>query len=244
MSSEKYHQPDLFDSVVSRTAEDVQALLSAGRRRMDVELTLTRNRVRMISVHFDKPGSAKIRMHQAFLMAPDEVLVALRSYIRTHRRDAWKVVAAFARGIDGGEEPLIRRRRVLRHKGQHFDLKVIAREVNDTFFESGVRHRIGWGRGRTRRLRPGRRSRSMRMGSWNPATREVRIHPLLDDPRVPYEFMRYLVYHELLHAVVPSVERDNSRRDHPAEFRLLERRFPDVRRMHRLASELTETLLP
>lgn len=243
MSANTYHQQDLFDAVISRTAEDVKRLLSAGRRGMDIELTLTRNRVRMISVHFDKPGSARIRMHEAFLTAPDEVLMALRRYIRTHKREAWKVVAKYAQGIDAGESPVTRRRRVMRHRGQHFDLKGIAREINATFFESAVRYQIGWGRGRARNHRPGRRSRSMRMGSWNPATREVWIHPLLDDPRVPQEFMRYLVYHELLHAVVPSVERSNGRRDHPAEFRLRERRFPDVRRMHRLASELAEELL-
>ena len=87
--------------------------------------------------------------------------------------------------------------RPLKTRGEVYDLKVLFDAVNTEFFSGQVRCRIGWGRDRT----PGRRSRrskSIRYGSWSPSTQTIRIHPRLDDARVPAEFMRYIVFHEMM----------------------------------------------
>jgi hypothetical protein len=59
---------------------------------------------------------------------------------------------------------------------------------------------------------------------------------------VPEEFVRYIIFHEMLHAVVPSVRRNGQRRDHHATFRVLERRFPGLARMKKLSAELLDML--
>ncbi len=207
-----------------------------------VLLTVTRNRISMASVRFPRSG-AVVRLHEAFLSAPDEVLTALRAYLRTRRRADWTVVAAFARTIRADKHHPVRAPR-LSAQGRVFDLAAIAEEVNGTFFAGSVRCKVGWGRDRPRRRsRRWWRGRSIRYGSWDVATRTVRVHPLLDDPRVPREFVRYIVFHEMLHAVVPGQRRGGRLMHHPREFRILERQFPDLNEMNRLAKRLLDLLV-
>ncbi len=73
--------------------------------------------------------------------------------------------------------------------------------------------------------------------------RTIRIHPLLDDSRVPRTFVEYIVFHEMLHAVVPSDRSSGRRYDHPEAFRVLERSFPNLPEMKVLASELLRMLV-
>ena len=223
-----------------------------------LQLHLTRNRVSMASVRFYSRGRVVLRLHEAFRAAPDEVIGALGAYMQTRRREDWAVVAAFARTIQAERRAPVRVPK-LETKGRVWDLDVIAEEVNRTFFEGRVQCRVGWGRGRPQHqsLRHGagqgaaatgwlkvrRAGRSIRYGSWDVATRTVRIHPLLDDVRVPQEFVRYIVFHEMLHAEVPEVRHRGRRYVHSAQFRLLERRFPELKRMGVLARELLEKLV-
>ncbi len=207
---------------------------SSGRR---VDLAITRNRVRMISVAYVSEGHVRLRMHEQFLHAPAAVFQALANYLRTRRRTEWAVVAAFARQIVvPASSPVPRRRTPMVAKGQVYDLQAIADAVNARFFEGQIAFEIGWGPRRRRSSR--RRPRSIRYGSWTVATRTVRINPLLDDPRVPHEFVEYIVFHELLHAVVESYQQGDRRIDHGKTFRQREAEYPDIRRMRQMSKQL------
>jgi hypothetical protein len=203
-----------------------------------LDITLTRNRVNMISVTARRRGGYSLRLQEAFLGAPAEVLQALRAYLLHGRSEDWETVASFAQTIN---VPVAPGKPRVRSRGRHYDLQSLARGVNREFFNGRVDYHIGWSRA-VRRRRRGRRTRSIRFGSWSPATRTIRIHPALDTPRVPERFVRYIIFHEMLHAVVQSVEGRGRRRDHPAEFAVLERRFPDLPGMRRLARQLLEEL--
>jgi hypothetical protein len=66
----------------------------------------------------------------------------------------------------------------------------------------------------------------------------IRIHPLLDQPFVPRWFLEYVLYHEMLHSVVPDeVDSAGRRRIHTAKFYRRERAFPRYRRARRWESE-------
>ena len=60
---------------------------------------------------------------------------------------------------------------------------------------------------------------------------------------VPAEFVRYIVFHEMLHTVVPTDVHKGRRRDHPPAFNALERQFPEIDRLHTLARELLDVLV-
>lgn len=227
-----------FDFAVPvRTRRELRALLCRGVDT-PVELTLTRNRVSMISVSARRGGGYRLRLQEAFLGAPSEVLEALRAYLLGGRSKDWETVKTFAQTIRVPGEP---ERPRLRSQGRHYDLQDLARSVNQEFFSGRVRYHIGWTRAPGRR-RAGRRTRSIRFGSWSPGNRTIRIHAALDSPRVPKQFLRYIIFHEMLHAVVQSVRERGRCRDHPAEFSVLERRFPDLPGMRRLARRLLEEL--
>jgi len=233
-------QGELFPETTAMTAEDFRVFLNDGARG-PVKVAFTRNKVTMLSVAFRPYDAVDVRLHEGYLRAPHGILRALRTYLRTRRKAAWREVAAYGRGI-GATAAAARKPPRLRTKGRVFDLDALRKEVNRELFLKRIPCNIGWGRARSTRKRR-RSSRSIRFGSWSRATRTIRIHPILDDPRVPAEFVKYIVFHEMLHAVVPEIRRNGRRYDHSPEFKALERSYPDIDRMHRLSRELLVVLL-
>jgi predicted metal-dependent hydrolase len=66
----------------------------------------------------------------------------------------------------------------------------------------------------------------MRFGVYCPETRHIRIHPALDQAFVPRYFVEFIVYHELLHHVMPAVQVGGRYYAHTEAFRQRERAFP------------------
>lgn len=122
----------------------------------------------------------------------------------------------------------------LRHEGTHFDLRVIFDDLNERYFPGRLRgYKVMWGRRRKHRPRE-----QFVFGTIQEQDRVIRINPALDQPFVPLWFLRYVLYHEMLHSVVPD-ERlpGNRRRVHTEEFDRRERRFPLYRRARRWEDE-------
>ena len=66
-------------------------------------------------------------------------------------------------------------------------------------------------------------------GTIQEEDRVIRINPALDQPFVPLWFLRYVLYHEMLHSVVPDQKLSaNRRRVHTDEFNRREREFPQL----------------
>jgi hypothetical protein len=233
-------QGELFPAGDTLALSDLEVYLCDGLSR-PVDVTLTRNRVSMLSVDFGRGSPIKIRMHEQYLQADMSVFRALRLFLRSGNRDAWRRAAKYAQCIEPAPAGQRRTRRI-RTRGEVHDLKAIAYEVNRELFSRRVSCRVGWGRPGTRKGRR-KRSKSIRFGSWTPSDRTVRVHPLLDDRRVPREFVKYIVFHEMLHAVVPSTRRNNRRYDHSPEFRALENGFPGLGEMRRMAVRLLDVLV-
>ena len=205
-----------------------------------VRVTLTKNRVSMVSVDFAGIDTISVRLHEEFGRAPADVLRALRTFLRTRKKSAWREVSSFARAI-GAEGTRREGTARSRTRGRVYDLMAIYRDVNRSFFSGRVDCHIEWGRRSTRRKRNAR-YRTIHFGSWSRSTRMIRVHPLLDDTEVPAEFVRYIVFHEMLHAVVPEVQINGRRYDHSPQFRALERAFPDLDRMRRVSKRLVDVL--
>jgi hypothetical protein len=53
----------------------------------------------------------------------------------------------------------------------------------------------------------------------------IRVHPVLDKDWVPRYFVEYIVYHELLHHLIPTVRIGGVNVLHPSEFGAREREF-------------------
>lgn len=232
-------QHELFPFDTGMSKELLADILENSAPRK-VHLAITDNRVSMVSVDFSKPQAIKVRLHEAFLKAPEDVINALKRFLHDGNKSDWGVISTFAKRIVS-ENMRPARRKKKPKAGLVHHLGEIRNNVNKCFFGGKVSCDIEWGQ-RVVAKKRGRKSRSIRYGSWIPDLKTIRINPLLDDERVPYEFIRYIVFHEMLHAVVPVEQRGSRNYYHATTFKRLERAFPNLDVMHDLAKELITIL--
>jgi hypothetical protein len=183
-----------------------------------------------------------LRIHRSFAAAPDPVLravaaflgsakgsaaarqalAAIREHFAHHRLHALHAFQPLAAG--GG------RRLTIDPVGAVLDLREIAGDLNQRYFDGRLKVRITWGKAAGESSSPAqscRRSRtsSLQLGSYSYEDRLIRVHRVLDRPEVPRFVVESVVYHELLHADLPPVTRKGRRYFHTPEFRRRERQF-------------------
>jgi len=191
-------------------------------------------------VRVERPGrvsegrrSMVVHLNAMFARAPEEVQHALALWLRSGRR-ARRSCLVLDEWIDRSLERLHRERPralALRTRGNSHDLGALAHELREREFQGVFGGdlpwpRITWGRNGRSRTR-----RTLRLGSFDYASRVVRLHPVLDQPRVPIWFVRYVLFHELLHAALGDRTRVGGRRSHHGpEFRRREAGYVDGQR--------------
>ena len=193
-----------------------------------VILSVTDNVRQMVS-HTLHGGILQIRLHHMFLDAPALVQEALVRYVVEGERVASQLVGKYIE--DNGYR--IRASRPvstpLVTQGTVHDLYAVFQSVNDKYFGGAVDALITWGRaGRPASVKTPRRS--IKLGSYSATERLIRVHPSLDKAWVPRYFVSYIVYHEMLHHVIPQSQGSGRRMLHPPVFVARERLFRDYDR--------------
>ena len=194
--------------------------------REPVEVELTDNALTMVSYRRVQ-GRLRFRLHHMFATAHDSVMRALAGFTGRNRRAHGRAIDEYVRQNRALIRPVPPRPEApLAPRGRVHDLAEIYAALNARWFARAVHARIGWGR----RSAGGRR-RSIKMGVYFHDLKVIRIHPALDEPRVPRYFVEMVVFHEMLHQVhPPAVDAAGRRIVHGAEFRAAERRFPGYAR--------------
>lgn len=187
-----------------------------------VQLAVTDNRRRMVT-HTHTKGRLRVRLHMMFLDAPERVLDALVRYVVHNDRQASQVVGEF---IDQNSHRIRASRKALgplRARGKVHDLQAILDEINDKYFGGMLSDvLVTWGR----RTQPRDKKRqAIKLGSYSAIERLIRIHPSLDAEWVPRYFVSYVVFHELLHHVMPGERHGGRTVLHSPEFLRRERLF-------------------
>jgi hypothetical protein len=193
-----------------------------------IEVTFTRARRTVLKLE-PRGGVRNVRMNEFFARAPLEVRSAVVSWIRSGRRarrklevlDAWVEAQ-----IEHVERSAPRKLRVVT-RGRVHDIEALAGELRATEFagEFGAGGanwpRLTWGRAPRSSSR-----RTLRLGSFDVWSCVVRLHPVLDQEFVPEFFVRYVLFHELLHAALPAERSSAGRRIfHSPRFRRREREY-------------------
>lgn len=187
-----------------------------------VQLAVTDNLRRMVTQTRVR-GTLRVRVHMMFLGAEEPILQALVDYVVHGDRQASQIIGEF---IERNTHRIRASRPVpgpLRTRGAVHDLADILQRVNDTYFAGTITDvLITWGR----RTKPPRDKRSsIKLGSYSQVERLIRVHPVLDKEWVPRYFLSYIVYHELLHHVIPESRVNGRSLLHPPEFTQRERAF-------------------
>lgn len=188
-----------------------------------VQLAVTDNRHRMVT-RTQSRGILTVRVHMMFLDAPERVIDALVGYVVHGDREASAEIGEF---IDANSHRIRAQRRAigpLRSKGNVHDLGQILEDVSERYFGGSVTDvLISWGR--RGGAVDGLKRTSIKLGSYSAPERLIRVHPVLDKEWVPRYFLSYIVYHELLHHLIPAVRVAGRAVLHSAEFLRREREF-------------------
>jgi hypothetical protein len=202
-----------------------------------VILSITDNRHSIIT-HRVQKGILHARIHHMFLDAPASVVDSLVRYVTKGDREASALLGDY---IDENGSRLARRKRnaPLVSRGRHHDLLRLFQDINDRYFDGSVNAVITWGKGAkggkggspaktrsaSRRSRKLKARKTIKLGSYSAVDRMVRVHPALDQKWVPRYFVAYIVYHEMLHHVIPASRGLGRVNFHPPEFKERERQF-------------------
>lgn len=117
--------------------------------------------------------------------------------------------------------------------GECRDLKEIFHELNVRYFDGQLNLPIGWFGKRHASPRS-----SVRLGSYHTRDQVIKIHRLLDQAHIPEFFVSYIVYHEMLHHVLPPIRGKRRRQIHHRAFLEREKEFAE----YALAKEFSRNL--
>ncbi|HTJ85324.1 MAG TPA: hypothetical protein VL400_26585 [Polyangiaceae bacterium] len=195
-----------------------------------VMLSVTDNCRSMISFSV-RQGVLRARLHHMFLDAPPSVQEALVRYVAREDRAASVTVGRYIE--QNGHRIRAARpfQRPLHTQGSSHDLLSVFGALNDKYFGGTVDALITWGRvGRRGDAGTAVARRTIKLGSYSAIERLIRVHPLLDRGWVPRYFVSYIVYHEMLHHVIPATVEGKRRNLHPPRFMEREQIFRDYDR--------------
>ena len=212
-----------FDLTFAHDAGTLRAWLER-ETGLGVDLAVTDNSARMISVRGVGGGGVSVRVHRIFLSAPRGVLKEVASFVKK-RRAGTPLIRRYIKENGPSIKERVERRIAVRARGEHHELQGVFDALNSEYFGSSVRARITWGRVPSKSC-----ARIRTLGSYSYSSGVIRINPILDSRRVPGYYVAFVVYHEMLHAHM-GVGMNSSRRSiHPKEFRRRERLFGDYAR--------------
>jgi predicted SprT family Zn-dependent metalloprotease len=198
----------------------IQELLenSSGKK---LKVKINDNRSTMLSVRWE-PDYTRVSLHRIFLNAPQNVMDALACYIRHKDKSIHSSVRVF---IEDSLKKLDYSHTLNRSKlyvqGNIYNLKHIYNELNSQYFDDRLELFITWfGKPNLRK------SSRITFGLYYDPLKLIKINRILDSPSFPDYFVKYVVYHELLHYVCPSYyDEKGIHRIHSKEFKEKEKHF-------------------
>ncbi len=182
----------------------------------EIELKINENHSTFLSVLKTRKNALKLSLHKLFLHGPDSICEAVVRFSLRKDPCALKRIRFFANTyFSRADYSFCVSEESLKTKGKCYDLEEIYNSLNKKFFENKLQLKITWFK------KPKYQTfSSLTFGSYNRLLKLIRINEILDNPQVPYYFIIYVVYHEMLHHICPSYTDEKGReRIHTDLFR-------------------------
>lgn len=183
-----------------------------------LSLSITDNCTSMLSIK-TKGKSVLVRLHWMFLQAGDDVIKEIAEFIK-NRKCRTRLIGNFIKENRHCLRKKPSRTISARTIGKYHDLKALFDSVNDEYFGGRITASITWGN-KSPRWAVRRRT----LGSYSIQTKTIRIHTCLDRKHVPKFFLKFILYHEMLHSDMQEEKKNGRRLIHSAEFKRRERLF-------------------
>ncbi|MDR3624341.1 MAG: hypothetical protein P4L16_04285 [Chlamydiales bacterium] len=206
--------------------ENVKQRLS-DKSGFEFELIINENSSNMLAVLDKRDKWAKLSLHKMFLEAPESVITAVATYVKKKDSSAFAVIRSYIHSnLPRFDYSHRLDARTLYTNGKVYHLQKVYDEINKKYFESKVKLWITW----FDRL-PKKNCSRIVFGQYFEALKLIKINKMLDDRSFPRYFIDYVVYHEILHHVVPSyIDEKGVARVHSKEFKERELIFKDYHR--------------
>ena len=202
--------------------------------QVNVNVILTNNRITMISSKRSAEGIT-LRLHKMFGSADETTLKAISFYASGSKsKKVSSIIDEFInKNRDQIKESSHRRQVILekaKTKGGYYNLNDILIRVKERYFAGEIDDVvIYWGKkGASNTKKNSKRRvkvRSRVLGLYSFKDKAIRINPILDSDKVPGFFIEWVVYHELLHHLLPVEIHGSQRRFHTKLFREYESNF-------------------
>ncbi|HPO51053.1 MAG TPA: DUF45 domain-containing protein, partial [Spirochaetota bacterium] len=163
--------------------------------------------------------SSSITLNSIFLNANKTIIADIITFLRDHKKNNYSVKEA-KRNIkkfyeDNKVDPPQRKTNIridYKHKNISFFLKEIIEELSIKYDKIDFNDlKITWGKN------SGNRLRSIRFGSYCNERRLIRLHPILDNEKIPDYFVKSVIYHEVGHFIHKNLN-SKSKTHHNKEF--------------------------
>ena len=191
-----------------------------------ISLTITENSTSLLSVRA-KGNSFSVRLHRLFLHAGHEVIREIAGFIKFRKRKTPLISEFIRQNKNYFKDKVTRSSRpaVIHSQGRYYNVKELFDSINEEYFGGRVTSSITWGK-----KSPRWAVRKRTLGSYSIHTNTIRINPVLDRKNVPQYFIRFVIYHEMLHSEIPVEKKRGRRFVHTPEFRKCEKKFKDYKK--------------
>ncbi|NGX56558.1 MAG: hypothetical protein K1060chlam5_00801 [Candidatus Anoxychlamydiales bacterium] len=164
----------------------------------------------------------KLSLHKLFLNAPENIIENIVNFTLKKEKEDYIEIKKYAheyfskidysKRIDDTKLSFI---------GKTYNLKQILENLNEKYFNNLLDLKITYFSAKYRKFS------YFTFGSYDNTLKLIKINKILDNINVPFYFIYYVVYHEMLHHIVKVKINKNSSRDvHSKEFKKLEKQFP------------------
>lgn len=205
-----------------RDQKNIEEHLSRNLKKT-VTVRLNKNNSTMLSILDNTPTSCRLSVHRRFLVAPREIVEAIGDFV-AHKKGIPLILREYIQSDQGLETLSSRKASPLKTQGEVWNLEeLLTRLEKELFDQRKLGLSITW-YGKKKRPRAGV---CKTLGMFDSLQKTVKIHRILDDPRVPEYYLLFVIYHEILHHLYPPKISTNGRiQYHHGEFKKHERRFP------------------
>jgi len=197
----------------------------------NIRLRINNNTTNVFSLEKTyRTGEVKLSLHRIFLKAPTPVIKSLVRFIKNpiekHKKDIRIFIYKHSDEIES--EPRASRPIPVVTKGKYFNLSTIMGCINKKYFRNRLRVAVSWGKAG---IVMGKARSNIQFANFDANKNLIRVNPALDKRIVPEYFMEYIIFHEMLHKVVPPTITPAGRLCfHTKAFRQREREFKDFKK--------------
>lgn len=209
---------------MSLSLEHVKQKLSE-QTGYNLEIIVNENRSSMLSVLSKKGKWAKLSLHRMFLNAPDNVIDAIALYLKNKEDPSFALVRSYIQtNLQRVDYSHRLNPRSLYTQGSVYNLQEIFDEINEQYFTGKVKLWLTWFE------KPQKKTSRIVYGQYFEALKLIKINKLLDDKQFPRYFLAFVIYHEMLHHVIPSyIDERGIQCIHSKQFKEREIQFKDYR---------------